>query len=327
MKENNIDYMQVKAVSNSSLSFIEKNPKEFKKFIDGEYVEEKTNYYELGTAIHSAILEPKNYKEIYSFMDYAAPRSPNQKKFCELYSNNPTRKDNKLIEMYSECYSCKGLSEQKTIEEAKSVLKDNADYLKYLKKSQKGVILSTSDENMISSILSSIKEHKKASNLLFNIYADVIADDNIFAENEIEIYWEDKQKIPYKSKIDRLYIDFKNKVVQIIDLKTTAKIDEFEKSIENYNYDRQLAFYKIAVYNLFKQKFENQNLEEFTFEFFIVAVSKQDYRVKVYKVTESTINSALNKIYSLLDRVKWHFENNKWDYYLEYYTNDGVIEI
>lgn len=327
MKENKIDYLQVKAVSNSSLSLIEKNPKEFKKFIEGELIEEKTNYFELGTAIHAAVLEPEEYKKIYTFLDFTAPRSPNQKKFCDLYANTPTKKENVLIEMYSSCYSCKGISEQKILEEAKQIIKENADYIKYLKKSQKGIILSTLDEKMISSIVSSVKAHKKASNLLFNIYTDVIEDANYFAANEIEIYWEDKLKIPYKSKIDRLFVDFKNKVVQIIDLKTTAKIDEFEKSIDNYNYDRQLAFYKIAIYNFFKQKFKDVDLEEFKFEFYIVAVSKQDYRVTVFKLKDSTIDSALVKIYSLLDRVKWHFENNSWEYYLEYYTNDGIIEI
>ena len=27
----------------------------------------------------------------------------------------------------------------------------------------------------------------------------------------------------------------------------------------------------------------------------------------------------------LLDRMKWHFEEDKWDHPMEYYTNDGVI--
>lgn len=41
--------------------------------------------------------------------------------------------------MYSECYSCKGLSEQKIVEEAKVIIKENTDYLKYLKKAKKGL--------------------------------------------------------------------------------------------------------------------------------------------------------------------------------------------
>lgn len=327
MLKTDLEYFRTKGISNSTLSLIEKDVKEFKKAYEGIVEDSKEQHFIIGSAVHCAVLEPKEFDDNFLYFDYTPPRSVNQKNLCEDYAQSPVRSDDKKIALYKKHYSAKGISDAKSLEEFDEIIKENKQYIKYLKLGPNKAVLSLKSRDMIDSIKNAIKGHETASKLLYNEYLDIIEDKDYFVKNEIEIYWEDKDKVPYKSKIDRLFIDFKQKVVRIIDLKTTSHINNFTKAIEDFNYIRQLAFYKIAIYNLFKQKFPDKNLEEYEFEYYLIPVDKNNYGIVVYKIKESTILQELEEIYRLLARAKWHILNDKWDYYMEYYTNGGVIEL
>lgn len=105
------------------------------------------------------------------------------------------------------------------------------------------IIISQEDMITVKQIRDSIL-NKKTSRLLLN---------NGLAEHEL--YWTDKKTgINCKAKLDYLIepcLQFPNGL--IIDLKTTtnASINEFAKSIYNFGYHNQLAFYCEAVKNVY----------------------------------------------------------------------------
>jgi hypothetical protein len=47
----------------------------------------------------------------------------------------------------------------------------------------------------------------------------------------------------------------------------------------------------------------------------------------VYEPLEEDIERGSEEVDELLERMAWHFDNDKWDHTREYYTNDGIIPI
>jgi hypothetical protein len=74
---------------------------------------------------------------------------------------------------------------------------------------------------------------------------------NFNGEAEASYFWKDKPTgIKCKARLDKLLPDYKGKIV-IVDLKTTADASAagFERSMANYGYHRQAAWYSHAVAN------------------------------------------------------------------------------
>lgn len=96
--------------------------------------------------------------------------------------------------------------------------------------------------------------------------------DNLFDER-IRRYYQLKFKatfddIPYRCMLDLLYVDYQNKVIIPMDLKTTSKEEgEFYKSFREWRYDIQSRlYYRILKYNVDQDPyFKNFTVENFHF--------------------------------------------------------------
>jgi len=324
---NNKDYSTTKAISNSSLGLLQDSPKAFIKFFNQELEEKEESYFKQGSAIHCYILEPLVFAEDYVFQDYSMPNSPKKKAFIDLYLKSKGKEDEKLKKAYKSSYSTV-LNDDIVLKKAKELKKELKPYLKMLDLESKGkIVLPKKQEYHLRKIKDAVLKHPKASELIFKVPEDF---ENVFAYNETPVYWQveiEGTTYDLKALIDRLVIDKDNKVIQIIDLKSTRKIENFEESVTQFEYDRQLAFYSKAVVELFKQKFPDDNIEDYKVEHFIVAVNKEDEpECRVFKIKESRVLEAAHKIKELLERAHWHFKNKKWDYSVEQYTQ-GYEEI
>jgi len=121
-----------------------------------------------------------------------------------------------------------------------------------------------------------------------------------------------------KAMLDRVIIDHKNKVIRLIDIKTTSNVGEFKHSLEEFRYYRQLAFYWAAIYHEFK-------LYDYSKETYIIAIQKGDVPdCRVFNISKDWLSTGLNEIEDLLPKIKWHQDNNKWDHTKEYYDNNGI---
>ena len=305
-------YYEVKGqVSNSSLNVLERSVREFKKFIYEDVEEKSTSYFDFGTALHMYILEPKRFEKEIKVLDYTLPKSQQQKEFCKAYAKLKKVTDKNLKGIFLNSYK----DTAKWKEKATQIVKENSDYIEYLKYSKNKLVISSETMRKIESISNELKVHKMASKLLQEASP---VDTDILDFNELEIYWEYKG-IKCKSMLDRVVVDTHEKIVYIIDLKTTASLVNFKTSFEKYRYDRQLAFYGMA----FTHSHENLDLKDYKIIGVIIAVDKNTAEVKTFKISEEVLNKALDEIVTLLERAKWHIDNNKFDYSREYYEGEG----
>ena len=127
------DYYDEKRVSNSSLSWFQRSPKYFKMMLDGELETPTYPWLEYGQELHMYILEPEQFDEEYLFLNYTAPKSSQQKEFCETFANaKKGKKEEKLLKAYKQAYSTKE-NDEKILEKAEKLEHTFKDYIKYIK--------------------------------------------------------------------------------------------------------------------------------------------------------------------------------------------------
>ncbi len=148
--------------------------------------------------------------------------------------------------------------------------------------------------------------------------------DKIFIQNELVIMWEyPGVNLPCKSMLDRIIVDHEKKKITIVDLKTTSFMSEFKDKALEYRYNRQMAFYWMAVYYYFKHELK-LNIESYERETFIVAVStKEPTEVKVFKVSDHVLGDGFDEIEQIIPDLAWHWKEQKWDYPRSYYDGEG----
>lgn len=318
-------------VSASFLNWFDISPlyayQKLHKIID----EKPTKEQELGIQLHMYVLEQDKFSNTYLYKSFDAPRGEKQKEFCELCANmkttNPEFKALDIaIPCYKATYNTEKKSDEKVKEESLSMYKLFLKYIKYLEiqNNYKGTI----DQNSMRYIQQAtkvIKEHCSASKLLFDDQNDIISNDELFIQNEFELYWEESsillnnKPLVIKSIIDRFIIDFENKEIYLIDLKTSKYLYEFKDKFKEHKYDRQLALYWKAIKYYFTQEYPDLDISNFKLFTRIVAVQTPNiYRIlpvecKVVKIKDNTLEEGIQELNDSLQNVAWHFENDYWE--------------
>lgn len=318
----NLDYFEVTGhISNSALKALKTSPKKFRRILEGEEVNGSTKSTELGTIIHLYLLERAKYDAEITVLDYEIPNSPAKKGFCESVFNG-----NSLLVAYRDNYSTKE-KDEKVQEKAETLKEECKSYLDYLEKRQNKTIITSEISQQLQSIADNIRGHKLASKLIFND-ADIFASDSLSTYCEKAIYWE-YEKMKCKSLLDKLIIDKQDKVVIILDVKTTAEINSFDYNFFSRGYDDQLAFYTMACYfsEEFKTLVPEEEREQWDFKWYIIAIDTIANGIKVFEISSETIESSIKNIKELMSRAKYHIDNNLWDYSKEYYEGDGAEQL
>lgn len=316
------DYYKIKKVSNSSLSWFQNSPKYFKLMLDKVIEEETKSFYEKGEQIHQYILEPEEFDKNYIFLDYETPKSSQQKAFCETYARaKKGTEDEKLLKAYKDAYTTKEI-DTKILEKAVELEKTYTSYIKYIKLSPIYIsILPNSMRNLLNESRKTLLEHEKGKDLMYNEQHSIFGNtDSLFIANEFEIQWIHPTGVECKSLIDRIIIDHENKKVTLVDLKTSSHLPEFKDKFIEYKYYRQMAFYWMAIYWYFKNILIDKDINEYNKETFIVAIGIKDpIEIKVFEITEPTLNKGLEEIDPLMNQLEWHFKEDKWDHTQLYY--------
>lgn len=295
--------------------------------MEGLY-EEEARWKDFGQRLHMFILEPEEFNKNFIHLEVEVPKSPQQKKFCEDFvaSKKKTVKD-KAIEAYNKNY--KAPNDKKALELQES----NTDYIKYLKsvKIYKDII-NDSDWETLNEMKAELKNHKLANELLFSDPEELL-NEKIIKKSELEIYFT-FDGIECKSMLDRLIIDHENKEIKLVDLKTTSNMFNFSESFDKFDYGRQLAFYWTALMYYCKESIFSDDDEwfkkfnEYKKTSYIVAIQSRGINeCKVFRIPEKTLDDYADEITDLMLRYKWHKENNKWDYTMEYYLGDGSDQL
>jgi hypothetical protein len=250
-------------------------------------------------------------------LDYDTPKSENQRKFCEDYVTNRSKTVNeKLLFSYKNNYTTDKVSDEKILEKAVELKKGLSKYITYLKKrSEVKDVLTYTDNNLVNTLEGIVKSHQAAVKLLY------LSEDQLFQSieefNEKVIFF-DWMGVQCKSMLDRIVIDHTNKVINLVDIKTTSNLGDFSHSFDEFAYYRQMAFYWGAILNEFKYP-------EYTKETYIVALQKGDLpECRVFNIEDHWLQRGLTEIEEILPKIKWHYDNNQWEYRKEYYDNNGI---
>lgn len=127
------------------------------------------------------------------------------------------------------------------------------------------------------------------------------------------------------------YIEFYDdkKLIIITDCKTTSKpYEDFENSIEEYNYDLQAALYWRAVKTLITTSKEYEKYKDYEIVYQnVVTENFHPFRAVRYVYSTDTIMMSEKTVNSVINDIIWAEKNNEWKYKKSLLDNNGVILI
>ena len=177
-------------------------------------------------------------------------------------------------------------------------MKQEKNYIEYLKQKDNKKVISFADLNMLKTIKSNLESHKKANELLFN-YSKTFE-----VHNEFHINWEfpnasELGDLSCKSLLDRVMIDHTNKKIILIDLKTTSHLYDFNISMNEFGYYSQLdsIYPKYKYFNLGELEVIGTNFYNRKFDFPYVRLNGNDFGFQANKQTSVTRNISQYDIY------------------------------
>lgn len=337
-------YEDLTRISNSNIGwFLQKGPAFLHKMLTNPPPEEKNSVLERGSMIHMYILQPEEFQKTYVVWDKPKPTSAQQEKFCQALANSlEIEPDKAVLSAYKEAYSVAGKSDDKMLLEGLKIASTLKDYIDFLKANDGRIMISPWDAKMLEKIKQNVKSHKLAWYIIdAPLRAAELCDYE--AHHEFHINWEysfdtfkSNKHIPSevinvtikcKSLLDGLTLDFKNKIATIYDLKTTQKLWHFEDSIEQYDYGRQLAYYKNAVWWYLKNEC-NEDPNNWKFKFYIIGIDTTgSNEIRVFEIPETLIVNRDKIIFLAMLQIGWHQMTDKWEHSREYYEGDGSEQL
>jgi len=188
-------------------------------------------------------------------------------------------------------------------------------------------------------------EYAKAVNAVTALKSDIYTKKYVVKKERKNAEFWDKFIVQFeyngvqiKGELDRVIVDHDTKEIIPIDFKTTSKpITQFISEFWYYRYDFQAATYTIGLVNdiriaaLIKKGY---SLELFLY---IVVETNLINNPRVFEVSSNVFNIGVsggivkNKQYEglndAIERYIFAKENDAWEYPMEYYQNNGIMEI
>lgn len=319
-------------ISNSAIGwFLNKGPAYFRRMLDGKEKGLDLPQLRKGTMIHEFLLQPDKFWDDYVLFDGEKPKSAQAQKFCENLINTVEIELNKQFsDAYRKSYSIVGKSEDKILSEALKISVEYKDYIEAIR--SKKILISQYDLDQLMKIQHNVGEHKLARQLIRRAGEH----GSIHVYHEFQINWEywvnDELNhgaytpIACKSLLDSCTFDFNARVCTIMDIKTTAKLWHFEDSMKEFDYCRQLCFYKKAVYWYLANVLElsPNEIDKWVFKYYIIAIDTTgSNEIRVFMLGSTQVNSRNDTIHDFMRVYLWHLGTGNWDHSYDYYTGDG----
>jgi hypothetical protein len=319
-----LNYYNIDRVNFSSLKWFNESPLYYRKMKLKEIEEPEKVWQQLGKQLHMLILQPDEFQKNYLYLEFDTPQSQNQRKFCE-----ELIKTNDKIAAYKANYSTDKKSDKKIEAEATTLEEQLSSYIEYLKKHKVyKSILSKDTFEYLQKAKDAVLNHKVAKQLVLTPDEDLLDPDKEY-HNEFPIYWDlTRLDLQCKSLLDRIIIDHKNKSITLVDLKTTSNLKEFKDKLREYNYHQQMAFYWLAIYWYFREVLKKDNIEEYSHNTYLIAISKGEVvECKVFALHDNIMFGAFKEVTETLEKLSYHIKNDLWDFPQSYYENDGIEHI
>lgn len=310
------EYFASDRVSNSDLSLLKSSPLYFRKVKDNQEEGPFSTGFRFGSLFDCKVLTPNEFNDRYVLLPPGASlpstsSSSYQDTFCNLIIEGMTP-----LDAFAQAgYSLKGNPEEKAEELARSF----STYISIMTdaRTKNKEVYTVEDLQKCTDMIQSLVDHKACKRLLFETPADGAA------VNQLIIFFE-WLGVDCRCMIDRVRIDTRERIVELIDLKTTSKpLSSFAYSYQRYGYDRQQAFYREA----FRQWSVGTPWEDFYIKpIIVVADTERAHECRALD-TSRYIVQGHQEAKRLLREMKWHQDNGLWEYSREYYEGDGIEEL
>lgn len=308
------------------------NPISFYNSFYGKVDKEDDVALRRGTLIDTELTGTEEEKKAYRTVDFDVPQSKNQIEFCDRISKlekPPTEED--IKEIYDDIYTIK-----KKDPYAYDMYFKYLTYIQAKKKEPDISFIPKWQDYSKKAQIKAIKDNKTARKLMLDEHISELVGDgntNFVVLNQLKIVmpWEGLPK-GVIGTLDRIIIDFENKKVYLIDLKTSGGYEKFADKFIKYGYYIQLPFYyKLLQYYLDQKGYKNLDI---TCYFVCVNSTKPyisyvplDYTKPewlklgekgglIYNTDRSSMVTSSHYVrgyVELINNVKWNEENNCWD--------------
>lgn len=305
------EYRAHPAIANSDLNYIY-SPKLFRLRKDGFLDKPESEAFRLGKMIDRYLLDYENFNKYYQPQpEVKTPSHPNQVKFADLVFEG---KD--PVEAYKASYKDKGDAANKR--EAEKLNAALGDYIESLHIFRNYITYTAEEGEMLNRLRLGTLNHKIVSKLFY--------EDESHIKKHLQIIGMPYEGILWKGELDFVKLDFDNKEIVLLDLKSTTTIEKFQYSIFKYNYDRQLALYlKLLKYYLVEKNiFSEFEMSEYLFKVRILAVEKNTPNdIYLIPIPHTVLNLGEEKLKKGASDIKF-YNKHGWDHPRSYIENNGL---
>lgn len=280
------------------------------------------------------LLNKKNFEEKYLIIKYEKPKNNHALLAEDILQRFEEIPDEKII-----IDIIKGLNLWSNIKNEALLLEKIHDeqFLGYLKESficKEKIPITLEDYVMAKDDADMIINHKTTKE-----FFQTTDNTSIFLQVPFE---KERGDFIYRGVIDLLKIteiDEDSIEVEILDIKTgTPKSDKFAESFYKYRYYLQSSLYQESVYDILKNVYDITGKKVIIKNFKFIYKCKTESFPIIWEVSEKWYEAGIKGFYShkfykykgvdeIQDEIKFHFDNNLFEYSKEYYVNNGVVKL
>ena len=203
---------------------------------------------------------------------------------------------------------------------SKILTDDNKEYYKFLLNCDGKDIIDQDIYKKCNESVELIKENKSVMEALASNETDFELDDTeSFVEKALSCKLQNYD-FGLKGIIDKYIIDHKNKVIRIIDFKTTGKsVTEFAETVEFYNY-----WLQAAIYSVLALKNAGDKGKDYKINFTFIVIDKYN-QIYSFPVRPTTMDAWYVGLEQALDVAKYHIDNMNFDLPYEFLVNEVTL--
>lgn len=336
MKTELIDYYGVKLDSASSLkTFADDRKKYFKRYVNGEKIDEKYNQaIMIGNIVDCLLLEPESFDDRFYMSTCSSVPTDMMMKFVEgLYNCSVHMEKPSFEQMSKVAYENSGykISYERVI---KSFVGSEAeDYYNEIKavRAKNLTIVTIEDMTAAERIVDELKTNFVTSHII-----NLESDDRFEVLNQFQALDYELDDWKFKSMMDKVIVDHVEKTIQIYDLKCTWSVDNF--FIEYYLYRKsyiQAYLYYSAWINITQDENSPYYGYDVNIPKFIVCDSINYMNPLIYELNEDDLFDAYNGfehkgrhyfgVKEIIKDLKFAIHNNIWNMSRKNYESKGVV--
>lgn len=329
--------------SSSSLKEFSMDRKKYhRKYILGEYVEEKDNQaITMGKIVETLLMEPEEFDNRFYMSACASAPTGLMLDFVEAlykFTKEATDEDGNVLRSFEDisrdAYVESGFKIKYDAVIKKFAGSDAEIFYNEIRKvrSMNLSVVTAEDVNNAEKIVEELRNNFATKDIV-----NLVSSERYSVYNQLQIEGYVVDEHDFKSMMDKVIVDHKEKTIQVYDLKCTWSVENFLE--EYYLYRRsyiQAYLYFFAAAHFRSQIEEIQDYKVLP-PAFIVCDSTNYYNPLVYKLSENSLKEAYegfthkNRTYpgvkQLIADLQWAVANNVWNVSKENYLNNGIVEL